>query len=164
MTKAKKPRNKAYRPKLVAPGGGLMALVRIGIRGENASPLRDEQLSDLGLAYWLSFDNLRAGDANEESWSCVVCALNVSLVMCEKGIGAEHEQALVTALDGAFRAKVRSARTGNFRLDGDGLRDVETGLQIHDQQMAIATRAEISDAMHTVRARIEAGNVYQEAA
>lgn len=160
----KKIRKKPYRPKPVAKHGGLIAIAMCHARGESASTLKDDQLTDLGVAYWLSFENLRTGDANEESWSCVVCALNVGLVLCEKGIGAEYEQQLVTALDGAFRAKVRSSKTSNFRLDGDALRDIETALLVHDQQMAIAKRWEVTEAMQTVHKRFKDGNVYTEAA
>ena len=163
MSKSKKPR-KQYRPRPVAQHGGLVAIAMCHARGENASTLTSDQTTDLGVAYWLSFENLRAGDANEESWSCVACALNVALVLCEKGIGAEFEQQLVKALDGAFRAKVRSEKSGNFRLDGDALRDIETALQIHDQQMAIAKRWEVTAAMNTIYKRLAEGNVYREAA
>jgi hypothetical protein len=164
MTQPKKPRNKKYVPKPAARHGGLVAIAMCHARGENASTLRDDQTTDLGLAYWLSFDNLRAGDANEECWSCIACALNVSMVLTEKGIGAEYEALIVRALDGTFRAKMRSKRTGNFRLDGEGLRDIEQALQVHDQQMAIAKRWEIAAAMQAVYARMAAGYVYQEAA
>ena len=164
MTKPKKPRKKAYRPKPVAQHGGLVAIAMCHARGENASTLTSDQTTDLGVAYWLSFENLRTGDANEESWSCVACALNVALVLCEKGIGAEYEQALVTALDGCFRAKIRSTKTGNFRLDGEALRDIETALHIHDQQMAIAKRWEVTAAMNTIYKRLKDGNVYEVAA
>lgn len=164
MTKPKKPRNKKYVPRRVTTHGGLAAIAMCYARGENASTLTSDQTTDLGVAYWLSFENLRAGDANEESWSCVACALNVALILCEKGIGAEHEQQLVAALDGTFRAKIRSAKTGNFRLDGDAMRDIETALQIHDQQMAIAKRWEVTAAMNTIYKRLAEGNVYREAA
>lgn len=163
MSKSKKPR-KQYRPKPVAQHGGLVAIAMCHARGENASTLKADQVTDLGVAYWLSFENLRAGDANEESWSCVACALNVALILCEKGIGADHEQQLVAALDGTFRAKIRSAKSGNFRLDGEALRDIEAALHIHDQQMAIAKRWEVTAAMNTIYARLSAGNVYKEAA
>lgn len=163
MSKSKKPR-KQYRPRPVAQHGGLVAIAMCHARGENASLLAEDQTTDLGLAYWLSFENLRTGDANEESWSCVACALNVALVLAEKGIGAEYVDALVKALDGAFRAKIRSAKTGNFRLDGEALRDIEQALQIHDEQMAIAKRWEVTAAMNTIYKRLKDGNVYMEAA
>ncbi|MFS2027091.1 hypothetical protein [Massilia sp. CT11-137] len=163
MSRSKNPR-KQYRPRPVSHHGGLVAIAMCHARGENASTLKPDQVTDLGVAYWLSFENLRAGDANEESWSCVACALNVGLVLCEKGIGAEYEQQLVAALDGAFRAKIRSAKSGNFRLDGQALREIETALQIHDQQMVIAKSWEVTAAMNTIYKRLAEGNVYQEAA
>lgn len=164
MSKAKKRRNKVYRPRAANPAGGLVALLAISDRGELASPLQESQLTDLGLAYWLSFENLCTGDATEEHWSCVVCALNVAMALCEAGIGGEEEDDLRLALDGAFRAKIRSARTGNFRLDGDAMRDITAALHTHDEQMKLATRAEVTTALQLVHRRVQEGNVYREAA
>lgn len=164
MTKPRKPRNKPYRPKPVAQHGGLVAIAMCHARGENASTLTSDQTTDLGVAYWLSFENLRTGTATEEAWSCIACALNVGMVLTEKGIGAEYESDLVRALDGLFRAQIRSKKSGNWRLDGEALRDVEHALQVHDQQMAIAKRWEVTEAMNTIYKRLAAGNVYKEAA
>jgi hypothetical protein len=164
MTKPRKPRNKAYKPKPVTQHGGLVAIAMCHARGENASVLKADQVTDIGVAYWLSFENLRVGTANEESWSCLACALNVGMVLAEKGIGAEYEPDIVRALDGLFRAKIRSKKSGNFRLDGEALRDIEHALQIHDQQMAISKRWEVTEAMNTIYKRLADGNVYQEAA
>lgn len=160
----KKPRNKKYRPRPVAPAGGLIAIDRCFARGQSAAPLAADQLADLGLAYWLSLEQLRTGDATEEAWSCVVAALNIAMALAEADIGAEHEQAIVRALDGAFRAKVRSGKTGNFRLDGDAMRDIEAALTVHDGQMELATQGETVAALQLVRRRIDEGNVYREAA
>ncbi len=162
--KPKPKRTKKYSPKPITQHGGLIAVARIHARAEEIVPLRDEQLTDLGMAYWLSLEQLRTGAASEEAWSCVVCALNVGTVLCELGIGEEHELAFVAALDGAFRAKIRSAKSGTFRLDGDAMRDIEAAFALHDEQMKLATRAEVTQAMNTVHARIESGNVYREAA
>lgn len=160
----KKPRNKKYRPRPVAQAGGLIALDRCIARGQAAAPLAATQLADLGLAYWLSLEQLRTGDATEEAWSCVVAALNIAMALSEADIGAEHEQAIVSALDGAFRAKVRSAKSGNFRLDGDAMRDIEAALTIHDGQMELATQGETVAALQLVRRRIDEGHVYRDAA
>ena len=160
----KKARNKKYRPRPVAQAGGLTAIAKCVARGQDAAPLAGDQLADLGLAYWLSLEQLRTGAATEEAWSCVVTALNIAMAMTEADIGAEHEQAIVTALDGAFRAKSRSAKTGNFRLDGDAMRDIEAALTIHDAQMEAATRAETVAALQLVRQRVDEGHVYKDAA
>ena len=156
-----KRRTKKYRPRPVDPDGGLSRIALCVARGINAAPLTGAQLTDLGAAYWLSFEQLRTGEATEEVWSCVVCALNIGMALAEAGIGDEYEQTLIVALDGAFRAKVRSATSGNFRLDGEALGAIDDALHVHDAQMEIATRDEVTAAMRLVHARIEEGNVYQ---
>lgn len=160
----KKPRNKKYTPRPIGTAGGLVAIARATMRRQEAVPLREDQTTDLGLAYWLSMQNLLTGDANEEAWSCVVCALNIGMALSENGIGADAEPWLVKALDGAFRAKIRSARTGNFRFDGEAITAITDALHAHDEQMKLATRAEVTEAMNLVRRRIDEGHVYREAA
>lgn len=158
-----KPRKK-YVPKRNFPGGGLLALLRIEARAENASPLRDDQLSDLGNGYWLAYTNLVMGNASEESWSCVVCALNIGLALDETVFDFKCEQEFVKALDGAFTAKIRAERhkSNSFRLDGQAMTDIKAALTIHDEQMRQAHRKEIVAAMELVQARIAAGNVYTQ--
>jgi hypothetical protein len=158
MTRA---RHKKYRPRPVDPDGGLSRIALCVARGIQAAPLTPSQLTDLGAAYWLSFEQLRTGDATEEAWSCVVCALNIGLALAEKGIGDEFEQTLVDALDGAFRAKVRSAKAGTFRLDGEAMRAIDEALHVHDAQMELATRDEVTAAMRLVHQRVVDGDVYQ---
>lgn len=160
----KKARTKKYRLRPVALAGGLTAIARCVARGQDAAPLAKDQLADLGLAYWLSLEQLRTGAATEEAWSCVVTALNIAMAMTEADIGAEHEAAIIRALDGAFRTKVRSAKSGNFRLDGDAMRDIEAALTIHDAQLEAATRAETIAALELVFQRVDEGHVYREAA
>jgi len=160
----KKPRNKKYRPRPVGVAGGLSVVAKCYARGEDAAPLNDGQLQDLGLAYWLNLEQLRSGAATEEAWSVVVTALNIGMALAESDVGAEHEQTFTDALTGAFRAKTRSARTNNFRLDGDAMRDIQAALAVHDQQMEIASKAQIVGAMNLVRHRIDEGHVYREAA
>jgi hypothetical protein len=160
----KKLRNKKYRPRPVAIAGGLTVVARCYARGQDAAPLNDGQLQDLGLAYWLNLEQLATGSATEEAWSVVVTALNIGLALCETGIGAEHEPTFNLALDGAFRAKTRSARTKSFRLDGEALTDIKAALAIQDGQMDIASRAEVVAAMTLVRRRIDEGHVYKDAA
>lgn len=157
-------RTKKYRPKPVTQFGGFVALDRIGARGEAASCLRDDQQTDLGVAYWLSLENLARGSADEDHWSCVVCALNIGMALAETVVGEEYEQDFVKALDGLFRAKIRSKKSGNFRLDGEGLRDVKFALECHDAQMKLVSKRELVAAMALVRKRIDEGNVYQDAA
>lgn len=160
----KKTRNKKYRPRPIGGGGGLSVVAKCYARGQDAAPLNDGQLQDLGLAYWLNLEQLRTGDATAEAWDVVVTALNIGVALVEGGFGEDHEQTFKDALAGAFRAKKRSARTGSHRLDGDAMRDIQAALAVHDQQMEIASRAQIVEAMGLVRRRIDEGHVYKDAA
>tara|TARA_R110000782_G_C14552992_1_gene385225 strand:- start:53 stop:547 length:495 start_codon:yes stop_codon:yes gene_type:complete len=164
MSKQKPARNKKYTPRPAHIGGGLHAVALCHARYENKSPLHGSQLTDLGAAYWLSFDGLTSGAATEEQWSCVVCALNIAMVLSENGIGSECNGDIVAALDGAFRGKIRSARTGNFRLDGDAITAITTALHWHDQQMQVAHRNEVVTALESVMKRVSNGQVYEIAA
>jgi len=157
-------RAKKYRPKPVHQAGGLMALAQIGARGEAASCLRDDQQTDICTAQWLALENLARGEALEEHWCFIVSALNTGMALSETVIGEEYEQDFVKALDGLFRAKIRSKRTGNFRLDGEALRDVKYALEAHDAQIKLVTKRELVAAMELVRKRIDEGNVYRDAA
>lgn len=164
MSGSKKPRNKKYRPRPIGVGGGLSVVAKCYARGQDAAPLNDGQLQDLGLAYWLNLEQLRSGAATEEAWSVVVTALNIGTALVESGVGADHEQTFAGALAGAARAKTRSKRTKNFRLDGDAMRDIQAALAVHDRQMEMASRAQVVEAMILVRRRIDEGQVYREAA
>jgi len=153
-------RNKKYRPRPVAAAGGLTVFARCYARGEEVVPLRDEQLTDLGVAYWLSMENLRTGAATEEAWCCVVSALNIAMALSEADIGADYEDDFNLALAAAWRAKVRSATTGTFRLDGPAIVDITAALHLHDQQLKLATRAQVTTALNLVHDRINEGHVY----
>lgn len=164
MTKRRTKKYQGKKP--VSQHGGLIAIARVYAAREDAVPLCDDQVTDVGVSNWSSLENLRTGDADEESWSCVVCALNIGLVLCEMKIANEdYEELFVAALDGAFRAKILSWRTGgNFRLDGDAMRDIEAALSAHDAQMLFFTRAEVTQAISEMHGRMARGNVYQAAA
>jgi hypothetical protein len=161
MSRQKPARNKKYTPRPALIGGGLHAVAMCHARYEEKSPLHGSQLTDLGAAYWLSFTGLTSGAATEEQWSCVVCALNIALTLAEVGIGAECEQDIIAAMDGAYRAKIRSAKSGNFRLDGPAITAITQALHWHDQQMAVAHRNEIVTALATVQRRVMEGNTYE---
>ncbi len=137
------------------------ALVKAMLRTEDGQMLTDEQLTDLAAAYWLALDAMVRGDSGEEEWSVVTCALNIALVLAEQGVGAEHEQQFIAALDGAFRAKVRAAHKGAWRLDGEALQAIRTALHRHDQQVAEVNRGQLRAAMTEVHRRIDSGLVYE---
>lgn len=164
MFRAKKPCAKQYRPRPVSPIGGMGAIVGMHLAAEDNRPIIEADATDLATAYWLSLQIMVSGESREEDWSVVVCSLNVGLILCERGIGAEYEPKFVAALEGAFRARLRAERTDSWRFDGDALAAIREALAIHDEQIKITTKEEMRAALLEVRLRVAEGNVYQQAA
>lgn len=153
-----------YRPRENSFNGGIRAIARIHGAREIALPLDPHAMTDLGIAYWAAFHQMLHGSAREEDWAMVTCSLNVAMVLCEQGFGAEYEPYLVKALDGAFRSKVRADGLKVWRYDGEGINAIREALEVHDEQVKLATKGELRAAMQEVLHRIETGNVYQQAA
>ena len=153
-----KKRNKKYTPKPVFVFGGLAAFENIAQRTADKLTIPKSDADDCATAYWVSFSQLTHGDALEENWSTVACALDVGLVLCRQDVGAEYEACFISALDGMIRARERGATTGCYRLDGDALKLVTECLHVHDEQMKIATRAEVKYSLNEIYKAIKNGN------
>lgn len=151
MSRIKKPRAKSYNPARTVE-----RIVRRVDKREQARPLQDDQMRDLGIAYRIAFDLLRTGRGTEESWSTLTCVLDIASTLAESDMGAEHLPTIRDALDGLHRAKERAQRTGRWALDGDALNAVRKGLEIHDLQIDAATKGDMRAAMAEVERRINA--------
>lgn len=157
-------RNKQHQPRPVDPSGGLVAIaIKLGT-AEDRRPILDIEQTDLSLAYWLAFEQMTKWQSSEESWSVVVCSLNIALMLAERGIGNEYEPYIVKALNGAFVAKLRAKRHGVWRFDGEAIGAIRQAFEVHDEQIKIATKEEMRDALIEVHARFKNNHVYLEAA
>jgi hypothetical protein len=123
-------------------------------------PIEDENLTDLGIAYWMAFREMVMGKSSESIWSVVTCSLNIALILCERGIGEEFKPYVIKALDGAFRAKVRADSTKTWRYDGEAISAIRQALEAHDEQIKLATKQQMREALNEVHRRVTAGNVY----
>jgi hypothetical protein len=156
--RAKQKRISPHRRRDIDPLGGLRLISNIQ---RAAQPLDDSQTTDIGLAHWLAFDQLcKAVDPRGDDWGMVTGALNTALLLAEDGYGIEHEDIFIRALDATARAYLRQQQTGKYRLDGTGINDIRTALELHDQQLKLAPVADISKALSAVEDRIKSGNVY----
>jgi len=159
-----KKRSKAYRPKPVKVHAAFQALAMPHARAEDRRPLNEQQTTDLGIAYRVAMEKLRVGQGDEQDWSTVVCSLNIAIVLCEKGIGAEYEPQIVAAMEGAFRSRERADRAGKWGFDGPALSAVLLALEIHDAQLEVASKQQIRESLLEVRRRVDAGLVYEREA
>lgn len=170
---AKKKRNKSYRPQTARPAEGgvggvgvLLARATQAARVEDVLSSRycEEQLRELASAYWTAFAELKMGAATEQAWATLAVPLNKAMLLCETGFGEEYIGEMRAALDGMFLAQLRGKKTGSHRLDGAGIKAVANALDIHDEQMKLATYRDIRRVEEMFEMRQAAGNVYQPAA
>ncbi len=156
--RAKQKRSSPYRQRAINPIGGLSLINNIWAGNEN---LDHSQLIDLSVANWIAFNNMTLETSTEYDWNIVTGALNMAMVIAEGGIGDEHMDLFLRALDGTFRAKLRGDRTGLWRYDGEALNNIRTALELHDQQCKLSTKAEMVTTIQAVQRRVDDGHVYR---
>lgn len=122
-------------------------------------PLADDQQRDLGIAYHVSLQAMLQGHGTEQSWSTVVCSINIAMLLCEQGICAAALPTIKLAQEAMLRSRERANRTGKWALDGEGIRVIQAALNIHDEQISRATRGQVSAALNKVHQRIKQGEI-----
>lgn len=137
-------------------------ITRIAVSAEkrrDANPLTDDQQRDLGLAYHIAFENmLKRG--SEEDWYILAGTMNVALVLAEKGYGEEFIPEVKAAMEAMMDCKYRADRTKRWAFDGAGIQAMRVALDLHDQQCAMATRAEIKVVLQAIVKRANEGFMY----
>lgn len=170
--KAKKPRDKAYKPRPVNAVSAFAAITAnlddqwrwTVLRQQLKHPMDSEETTAISIAHRIAFDALINGRGTKDDWNTIVCTLNTALVLCERGFGPEHEAIMVDALDGVFRAKLRHAKNGKWGFDGPAIQAIKAGFEVHEAQLEIAIQAEVLSALGEVARRVDSGDVYKEAA
>ncbi|HEX7911749.1 MAG TPA: hypothetical protein VF534_27160 [Paraburkholderia sp.] len=153
MSKSKKPRRK------YDPARWLNRAVTANEQRIDAAPLTSGQQTDLGLAYHIAFENmLKRG--SEEDWYILASSLNVALVLAERGYGEEFIPEVKAAMESLMDCKYRADRTGKWAFDGAGVIAMRHAITLHDQQCALATRAEIKKALQAIVKRANEGHMY----
>lgn len=156
MGASKKPRRK------YDPTRWLQRVAQSREKRADAAPLTDDQQRDLGLSFWMSFDAMLR-EPCAELWGNLSSALNIGLVLCERGFGAEYEGEFKAAQAALVRAQQRHAGTGSWALDADAIQSIRAVLTIHDEQTRIAARGDMRAAIDEVRRRVGAGDVLEPA-
>ena len=124
-------------------------------------PLEQDQRTDLGIAYRMSFQSLRTGTGQEHDFHTIACTLNIALVLAERGYGAEWVERVKAAQDGLMRCQGRGQNTGRWGLDGEAMTALTDALALHDEQIALATQREIREAIAEVHRRITNGDTLE---
>lgn len=124
--------------------------------------LDDEQQADLGVALHVNLESMRTGRADESAFHTIAAAVNVSMVLCERGNGTNYLPDIMQAQTSLLRLWQRGKKTGRWLFDGGGWQHVKHAIDIHEAQLANVTRREASDAMREVMRRINRGLVCKE--
>lgn len=127
-------------------------------------PLTQDQIDDLGLAVHLAVERLRIGQPIEGDWHTLAAAVNVSLVLCERGVGAEYLPDIIKAQDALLRVWGRFGTTGQWGFDGPAYKALTRAVAIHEAQAAAITRDGARAAMLEVRRRAARGEVLNRVA
>lgn len=139
------------------PGAWLQA---IGMQ----QPLTQDQRDDLGLAVHLSLERVRTGNGAELDFHTLAAAVNVSLVLCERGIGPEYLPDVTAAQDALVRMLERQRKTGRWGFDGQGYTTLARAVELHEAQVGGITRDGARAAMLEVRRRVDRGEVLNRVA
>lgn len=117
--------------------------------------LAADQQRDIGIAYHASLQAMLNGHGTEQAWCTLSCSINNTLILAEYGHCAGAIPTIKLAQDALMRARGRAARTQKWAFDGDGARVIMAALNIHDEQLSRATRAQVTDALREVHRRVE---------
>lgn len=121
--------------------------------------LTDDQRTDLGMAVHTCIERMRTGNGIELDWHTLAAAVNVSLVLCERGIGADYLDDIKTAQDALIEILERHRKTGRWAFSGSAYTALARAVEIHEAQLAAITRDSARAAMLEVRRRVDRGEV-----
>ena len=125
-------------------------------------PLDASQKTDESIALRVSLEALRTGRADESAFHSITAAVNVSLILCERGHGKEYEPDIKQALESLMRVWQRAQKSARWLFDGPGWQRVNHAIDIHEAQLALISRIEARDAMREVMRRINQGHIFEE--
>lgn len=121
------------------------------------TPLADDQMRDLGIAYHISLQAILRGSGTEQAWSTLACALNIALILCEQDVGAGYLPTIKIAQEALLSSRERAQKFKRWAFNGDEARVVMRAFAIHDEQIVIATRGQIVFALEEVSRRVMGG-------
>lgn len=157
-------RRKAYRPRPVSGIGGIAAIAKRQDAQALQVPMDLDQVTGIECSYRMAFEQMTHGAATEENWAMVTFSLNMAIVLADQGLGKEYAAKIAAALEGANRARLRGAKTGRYGLDGPAITAICEAFAVHDEQIRIATKAEVQAAIDEMHRRMDAGICYKEVA
>lgn len=120
-----------------------------------------DQLDDLGKAIHTGILRMRNGLGLEEDFWTFAAMANVSLILCERDVGAEHIGIVYAVQEALMEIKARHQRTGKWGFSGPEMQAISDGATLHEQQIASVPRVACRDALLEARRRAAQGHVLE---
>lgn len=150
MPRSKKPK-KAYRQK-----GVIRDPIAFVIRGMKPADPDAQLRSKINLHAAMA--NLTQGRGTQADWQEVANGLNVGLALAEMGYGKEFVPDLAKAQGAMALLRDRGKATGRFVFRAEEMQAVNTGLDLHDQQIELAPIKSFELAIRAVERALAQGN------
>ena len=117
----------------------------------------DEQIK-LKLPVREAFERIKNGSGVENDFHTLAAAVNVTMVRAEK-IDPLAEETAIHAKAALMRTLHRHQATGRWGFDGPALSEIADCIDLHEQLIELQTPLQMQEAMQTVIARMDAGEV-----
>lgn len=119
-------------------------------------PLNASQRLDVSLGYHAALAALMSGQGCAEDLNTLALTSNITLLLCEYGLGLDEIDDAKTAQDAVVFAVARGERTGRWLLSGSEIRPLQKMCALHDAQLAspACTEAVMVGAIREIRARV----------
>jgi len=124
-------------------------------------PLVKDQRRDLGLMYHITYQSIINGAGSYDDFECLAVASNIALILAEKSKNTGYLALIIKAQEALMRCMKRGEELNRWVLDGPGIVAVATMLDIHDEQLAEASKGAVSGALTTAKRRMQDGHTMQ---
>lgn len=132
MSRNKKPRNKAYRPRTKGSEGGLTAIAG---RVVDRMAIPEWTARTLESPAWTALQAIIDGHGTGAEWNSLAGALNHSKGLAERGYGDNIIPEIDAAMDAMRRLNGRYNQHGKMGLDGEGLQALRLALGYWGDQL-----------------------------
>jgi len=123
-------------------------------------PLDSGQKLQLGVVLRTHLEALRTGKADATAFHNMASGVNVSMVLAERGLGAEYSEQIGAAQVAMVRFKANGDR-GRWLLDGPSLVSLVNWLPVYEAQLEACSQQEAMDALDEVDKRVRRGQVFE---
>lgn len=124
-------------------------------------PLDSGQKLQLGVVLRTHLEALRTGKADATAFHNLASGVNVSMVLAERGLGAEYSELIGAAQVAMVRFKHNGDTKGRWILDGPSLVALRDWLSIYEAQLEATSQQEAMDALDEVDKRVRRGQVFE---